>query len=75
MRYLQFQKKLTGQSKEIKQKWKRPKGFDICFSVMSTCYGQSLISGRDTGHWALPPTNFKISSYFLVLSLKSFENS
>ena len=28
--------KLNGQSEELRQKWKRPKSFDICFSVSLT---------------------------------------
>ena len=39
-----------GQSKEIKQKWKGTKGFDICFFVIFSGYGQGLISGEENGH-------------------------
>ena len=38
-----------GKSKEIKQSWKRPRNFDICFGVIFSCYGQSLISGKEAG--------------------------
>ena len=34
-------------SKEIKQKWKRPKNFDICCFVIFSCYDQSFISRRE----------------------------
>ena len=53
-----------GQSKEIEQSWTVPRNFDI-FWVIFSCYDQSLISGRETGHEALPSTNFEI---FLMLS-------
>ena len=36
------------QSKEVKQKWKVLKKFDICFSVIFSCYDWSLISGKET---------------------------
>ena len=39
-------KKPIGQSKEVKHKWRRPKYFDMSFSVIFSCYGKSLISGR-----------------------------
>ena len=42
--------KYLKQSKEIKQKWKGSKYFDICFSVMFSLYDQSLISERKIGH-------------------------
>ena len=45
---IQSQKKLTGQSTEIKQKLQGLKSFDIW--VIFSCYGQSLTSGKDTGH-------------------------
>ena len=48
-----------GQSKEIKQKWRGPKNIDNCFFVVFNCYDQGLISKRNTGHQALPPTNFE----------------
>ena len=41
------------QSKEIKHEWKGPKDFTICFSLIFSCYGESLISGEETMHWAL----------------------
>ena len=47
---IQSRKGLNGQSKEIKQNWKGPRTFDICFSVIFGCYRQSLISGREAGH-------------------------
>ena len=42
----------------------RPKTFDICFSVIFSCYDQSLISGRETGNYDLPPTTFGILLIF-----------
>ena len=62
---LQSKKKLMGQSKEIKQKYKWPKSYDACFSVMFSYYGQSFISGRETGRWALPLANIEIYLIFL----------
>ena len=55
------QKKSMGQSKEIKQNWKGLKISDIFFCVNFCCYDQNFISGRETGHWALPSTNSGIS--------------
>ena len=43
-------KKLMGLSIEIKQKSKGRKKFDICLSVIFSCYDQNLISGRQTGN-------------------------
>ena len=45
-------------------KMERTKNFDICFSVMFSCYEQSLISVQETGHQAFPPTGFQISLIF-----------
>ena len=39
-----------GKSKKIKQNWKRPRNFDICFGVIFSCYGRSLISGKEAGY-------------------------
>ena len=52
-------KKLMRKSKEIKQKWKGTKNFDIFLSIIFSCHNQSLISGRKTGHQALPPNKFE----------------
>ena len=41
-----------GQDKEVKQKWKGPKNFDVCFSVMCSCYDQSYFWMGDTRGWA-----------------------
>ena len=41
-----------------------PRNFDIYFCVISNCYNQDFISGKRTGHYALPPSNFYW--YFLV---------
>ena len=38
----QSRKEVIGQSKEIKQKWKGTKSFDICFSVIFSCHGLYL---------------------------------
>ena len=64
-------------NKEIKQKLKGPKNVDICLTLIFRCYGQSLFSRGETGHQALPPTNFEIFLIFsiLILSLKLFGNS
>ena len=45
------------QSKEIKQKRERLRNFDICLSVVFSCYDQSAISGKKTRHVVLFPTN------------------
>ena len=42
-------KKFMGQSKEIKQKWKEPKNFDICFSVIFSCYENVLFIEETVG--------------------------
>ena len=55
-----------GQSKEVKQKWKGSKSFDICFSGVFNCHDQRLTSGSGTGHKAVPPTNFEISLIFPI---------
>ena len=60
----QSQKKLIGQIKKIKQKQVISKNFDICVSVIFSCYDQSVISRRKTGHLALPPTYFEIFLIF-----------
>ena len=38
------------QSKEINQKWKGSKHFNIFFSVMFSCSDQTIISEMETGH-------------------------
>ena len=38
--------------------------FDIYFCVFFDCYCQSLISGRETGHWAMPLPKFDIFLIF-----------
>ena len=45
--YTDNPEKLMGQ-KDMKQKWKGPKSFDICFPVIFRWCDQSLILGRDT---------------------------
>ena len=57
----------TSHAVEIKQKSKVLKIFDICFSIIFSCYNQSLISGKETGNWALPPINFEIILIFRSL--------
>ena len=44
------QRKKNDGTKKINQKWKELKNFDNCFSVIFSCYDQSLVSGRKTGH-------------------------
>ena len=73
LQYEQSRKKLTGESKEIKQGLKN---FDICFSVIFSCYDQRVISGKETGHLTLPPTDLEIFLIFpSFLSITSFGNS
>ena len=69
-------REISGQSKEIKQKWKGLKNFDICFFVIFSCHGQTFISGRETGCLALPPTDFEIFLLFshvkfIILAIKA----
>ena len=48
-------------TKKINQKWKELKNFDNYFSVIFSCYDQSLVSGRKTGQYILVfPTNFEV---------------
>lgn len=42
--------KLLDQSKEIKQKWKGLKNFDICSCVIFNCQDQSFVSEKETGY-------------------------
>ena len=53
------------QIKDINQNWAGPKNFDICSSIIFSCYGQSFTSAVETGHQILFPRNFKI---FLILA-------
>ena len=53
-----------GQSKEIRQNLTGLRKFNICFCVIFSSYGRSLIPERENGHWILPPTNFQ---FFLIL--------
>ena len=53
-----------GQSKEVKQHWKEPKNFDISLCMIFSCYDESLILRRETGHLPLPRTNFEIFLIF-----------
>ena len=55
---------MAGQRKGIKQKWKGTKYFDLCFSIYFSCYGRSLISGGETGRWALLPVGLQIFLIF-----------
>ena len=62
-------------SKQIKQKLKGLKNFDICFFVTFTCYNQSLISGRETrlgAKFCLQPTASKIFLIFLSFLMFNF---
>ena len=59
---IKFRKKLTRQSKEIKQKQKGLKAFNSCFSVIFSCYGQSVISGRETGCSSLLQTDEELAT-------------
>ena len=47
-----------GESKEIKLKRKRLKKIDICFPEIFSCYGETVITGRETDHLALLPSDF-----------------
>ena len=54
---------------------KGPKNFDICFHEIFCSLDQILVFERETGHWAVPPTNFKIFLMFpsfLISYCKSF---
>ena len=76
---LQSWAKYLEQNREIQSNWTGQEKFDIYFCLFFDCYCQSLISGGETGHWAMSPPKFKIFlifPYFLrSLSLKSFSNS
>lgn len=61
---MQSCKGMAGQRKGIKQKWKGTKYFDLCFSIYFSCYGRSLISGGETGRWALLPVGLQIFLIF-----------
>ena len=65
---------VVGQNKQIEQNWTWPSNFDICFCVIFSCYGQSLISWRKTGHWAFPQANFKVFSWFPKILFKFSSN-
>ena len=43
-------KKLMGKCKEIEQKRKGFKSFEMTFSVIFSCYGKNLICKKETGH-------------------------
>ena len=45
------------------------KNSDICFCMFFDCYWQSLISGRETGHWAISPPKFAICEATPIRSL------
>ena len=62
---LRSRKKLMGQSKEFNQQRKELKSFDICVSVIFSCYDQSVIFGRESGNLALSLTEFE---NFLIFS-------
>ena len=62
---VQSRKKIMRQSKEIKLNLKGPRNLESSFCEIFGCYGQSLIFGRETGHWAQYPTNFEIFLMFL----------
>ena len=46
------------------QDWTGQGGFDIYFCVFFDCCCQSLISGGETGHWAMSPPKFEIFLIF-----------
>ena len=43
-------KELIGECKEIEQKRKGVKNFEMTFSVIFSCYGKNLICEKETGH-------------------------
>ena len=67
--YTDNQKKLMGESKEIKQNWTGPINFDSCFCLIFSWYGGSPVSRGVTRHYPLPLTNFEI----FLLPLTNFE--
>ena len=73
---LQYWTKYLEQNREIQQNWIGQEKFDIYFCVFFCWYWQSLISGRETWHWAMSPPKFEFLLIFPdFLSLKSFGNS
>ena len=62
------------QKKKIKQKWKEPKSFDICFSILFRCYNKSVISERETCSVSHQLWNFPVSQFSTITILKSFSN-
>ena len=56
-----------GLSKEIKQKRKGLKNFGICFPVSFSYYDRNVISGRESGHLSLLPTDFEIFLFLKFL--------
>ena len=46
-------------SNEIQYNWTGLENFDICFSILFECYCLVLVPARETGHWAIYPTNFE----------------
>ena len=63
--YLRSRKKLIEKSIEIKRKRKGLKNFDVCFSVLFSCYDQSVISEMTTEHFAVS-NRLRYSWYFIV---------
>ena len=56
--------------------WTGQGGFDIYFCVLVECYCWGLISGGETGRWAMSPPKSEIFLIFIlfpkILSLKLF---
>ena len=52
---LQSRKKYLEPIRELQQNWAGKEKFDIYFFVFFDCYCKSLISGRETRHWAMSP--------------------
>ena len=56
--------KICNQSRKSSKIRHQRKNSDICFCMFFDCYWWSLISGRETGHWAMSPPKFAIFPIF-----------
>ena len=51
----------------IQWNWSGQEKFDVYFWVFFDCYCQSLLSGGETGRWAMSPPKFEVSLIFPYL--------
>ena len=63
-KHLKSWAKYLEQNREIQWNWTGQENSDIYFCVLLDCYCQSLVSGRETGHWAMFPPKFEIFLIF-----------